>query len=89
MQLTDIIREIRNDSLLTNDDLNMIIEAVKYRRTLNAQRVRRSVNIGDTVQFTGRNGVTQGVLEQVKIKKAIVKVGATRWNVPLAMLEAV
>lgn len=88
MQLTDIIRSIRNSSL-SNDDLTMIIEAVKYRRTLNAQAVRRSVNIGDTVQFNGRNGLTQGVLEQVKIKKAIVKVGLTRWNVPLSMLEAV
>jgi hypothetical protein len=88
MQLTDIIRDIRNQSY-SNDDLNMIIEAVKYRRTLNAQRVRRSIQIGDTVQFTGRNGPTQGVLEQVKIKKAIVKVGQTRWNVPLSMLEAV
>jgi hypothetical protein len=88
MQLTDIIKSIRSQQL-SNEDLNLVIEAVKYRRSLNAQQVRRSVTIGTLVRFNGRNGRTEGVLEQVKIKKAIVKVGQTRWNVPLSMLEAV
>jgi hypothetical protein len=71
-----------------HDELNTIIEAVKFKRAQNARRAANTLKVGDEVQYNGRNGWTVGVLEQIKIKKAIVRVGTTRWNVPLAMLEA-
>jgi hypothetical protein len=74
---------------LSNDELNSVIEAVKFARAQNARKAARTLRIGEQVQFNGRNGVVVGVLEQIKIKKAIVLSGHTRWNVPLAMLEAV
>lgn len=72
-----------------HDELNTIIEAVKFKRAQNARKAANTLREGQQVSFNGRNGFTVGILEQVKIKKAIVKVGQTRWNVPLAMLEAV
>jgi len=85
--LRSILIDIRNGTL-TNDDLNLIIEAVKFKRTQNGRQAARTLRIGEQVQFTGKNGTVVGRLEQIKIKKAIVVSGFTRWNVPLSMLEA-
>jgi hypothetical protein len=88
VDLRNILVDIRNGDL-NNDDLNLIIEAVKFRRAQNGRQAARTLVIGERVQFNGRNGVVVGKLEQIKIKKAIVVAGQTRWNVPLAMLESV
>lgn len=86
--LRNILVDIRNSDF-NNDDLNLIIEAVKFRRAQNGRQVARTLKIGEQVSFNGRNGPVVGRLEQIKIKKAIVVAGMTRWNVPLSMLEAV
>ena len=86
--LRNILFEIRHGNF-NNDDLNLIIESVKFKRAQNGRQAARTLVIGERVQFNGRNGVVIGRLEQIKIKKAIVVAGQTRWNVPLAMLESV
>ena len=86
--LRNILLDIRNGNF-NNDDLNLIIESVKFKRAQNGRQAARTLVIGERVQFNGRNGVVVGKLEQIKIKKAIVVAGQTRWNVPLAMLESV
>jgi len=86
--LRSILIDIRNGDL-NNDDLNLIIEAVKFKRTQNGRQAARTLQIGEQVQFNGKTGPVVGRLEQIKIKKAIVVSGMTRWNVPLSMLEAV
>lgn len=86
--LRNILVEIRNGNF-NNDDLNLIIEAVKFKRSQNGRQAARTLKIGEQVTFNGRNGPVVGRLEQIKIKKAIVVSGMTRWNVPLSMLEAV
>ena len=88
VDLRNILVDIRNGDL-NNDDLNLIIEAVKFKRAQNGRQAARTLKLGEQVSFNGRNGVVVGRLEQIKIKKAIVVAGQTRWNVPLAMLEAV
>ena len=88
VDLRNILVDIRNGDL-NNDDLNLIIEAVKYKRAQNGRKAANTLRIGERVSFNGKNGPVVGTLEQIKIKKAIVVSGMTRWNVPLAMLEAV
>ena len=86
--LRDVLIGIRQGNF-SNDELNLVIEAVKYARAQNGRRAANTLKIGEQVKFNGRNGPVVGRLEQIKIKKAIVVSGMTRWNVPLAMLEAV
>ena len=74
---------------LTNDDLNELVMAIRFARSQLVKEVKRSLRVGDTVKFTGRNGVTQGTLEKVAIKFATVKVGYMSWRVPMNMLESV
>jgi len=85
------VREIKSaiiSSNLSNDDLNELVMAIRFARSQLVKEVKRSLRVGDTVKFTGRNGVTQGTLEKVAIKFATVKVGFTNWRVPVNMLEA-
>ena len=74
----------------SNDDLNSIMDAVKYARSKLGRAKLRSFGIGDAVKFTSsRNGrVYQGVVEGVKIKNVIVNTSLGRFRVPANMLEA-
>lgn len=75
----------------TNEQLNSIAAAVKYRRAQMTKEKVRSFFNGDSVKFvnpkTGR--VHIGVVTKVKIKFVSVREGNTNWNVPASMLEAV
>ena len=86
--LSLILKGIRQGNF-SNDDLNLIVESVKFARAQNARKAANTLKLGEQVTFNGRNGPVVGRLEQIKIKKAIVVSGMTRWNVPLSMLEAV
>jgi hypothetical protein len=74
----------------SNDDLNSIMETVKYARSKLGRAKLRSFGVGDSVKFTSsRNGrVYQGVVEGVKIKNVIVNTSMGRFRVPANMLES-
>lgn len=49
----------------TNDDLNSIIDAVKYARSRVANQVRFSVRMGQNVEFTNKHGFkVRGTVEK-------------------------
>ena len=75
----------------TNDDLNTIIESVKYARGFLVNEKRQSIRVGDSVRFTSSKlgGPIQGTVESVKIKFASVNTPRGRWRVPISMLESV
>ena len=87
MDTSEITRSIINGNF-SNDELNLVIEAIKFARGKNARSAARTLKLGEQVKFTGRRGPTVGILTEIKIKNAIVVVGPTRYKVPLAMLEA-
>lgn len=72
----------------TNDQLDSILAAVKYRRAQIGRDTRRSIMMGDVVRFTHpRTGRThQGSVVKINIKNVKVKDGITTWNVPANML---
>ena len=74
----------------SNDELNQIIEAVKLKRTFLSRQTVRQLAIGDTVQYEGRHGLTQGKVHKINRKYVIVETnGMGRWRVPANMLEKV
>jgi hypothetical protein len=74
----------------SNDDLNSIMDAVKYARSKLGRAKLRAFGVGDSVKFTSnKNGrVYQGVVEGVKIKNVIVNTSMGRFRVPANMLES-
>lgn len=86
------VREIRSaiiNSNLSNSDLNDLNQAITFARAQIRNQVKRTVTVGNKVQFSGRNGLVVGTLKKVAIKFATVETSAGNWRVPLNMLEAV
>ncbi len=75
----------------TNEQLNSIISAIKFRRAQVTKETKRSMMLGDQVKFvhpkTGRTHF--GVVAKIKNKNISVREGNTNWNVPANMLEMV
>lgn len=89
MNIQQVIREIQMGADVTNEDLNQVIEAVRYRRSQMGRQTVRSLKIGDRVSFNGRNGYTEGIVKDIKIKNVIVREGMLNWKVPASMLTLV
>ncbi len=75
----------------TNDQLNSIIDAVKYRKASTAKRVTATLRIGDNVNFTstktGQN--LTGFVTKVAVKYVTVKTVQGLWKVPANMLTRI
>ena len=90
MTLEDIISRLstfREDQLLRIN--SEVVAELKAQRRRESQRKRFLFQSGDRVTWTGRKGTFEGIVERVKQKKALVKVGVMTWDVPLNMLNAV
>jgi hypothetical protein len=75
----------------TNDELTSIIDAVKFARARLMEKNKRSLRLGDTVEFTSsKTGrVMQGTVEKIAIKFVTVKTNMGLWRVPANMLTPV
>ena len=73
----------------TDEELRCFIEAIKTRRTWLGRQNIRSFVAGDTVSFTGRNGLTlTGKITKVMQKNVIVNTQRGNYRVPANMLQA-
>ena len=84
MNLSQIENAIANGQF-SNAELSSLanfIQGVKTRQT------KQSIREGDAVCVVQKTKKTPGVVESIKIKKAIVSMNGTRYNVPLSMITA-
>lgn len=74
---------------LTNDELNAVIDAVKFRRAQMQKTARYTLKVGSDVQFTStKTGqAVQGTITKVAQKYATVRTQTGLWKVPMNMLE--
>lgn len=75
----------------TNEQLGSIIDAVKFARARLSDMNKRSLRLGDTVEFTSnKNGMTYtGTVQKIAIKFVTVKTNLGLWRVPASMLRPV
>jgi hypothetical protein len=75
----------------TNDQLSSMIDAVKFARARLTEQAKRSLRIGDTVNFTSsRTGQNvTGLVTKVAIKFVTVKTVNGLWKVPANMLTKI
>jgi len=75
----------------TNDELTSMIDAVKFARARLADASKRSLAVGDSVNFTssktGQN--MTGFVTKIAIKYITVKTLGGLWRVPANMLTKV
>ena len=69
-------------SLQELNDLSAFVNSVK------TNSAKQSLNVGDSVGVVQKTKRTPGTIESIKVKKAIVNMRGSRYNVPLSMIEA-
>ena len=86
MKINQIIAEIHG---MNRDDLNKVVEAVKYARSQAHRQMANTLKAGDTVFFDGRYGKTvKGTVIKTAIKYVQVDCGIDgKWRVPAAHLR--
>jgi len=88
------IREVNSAIMLqtwTDVELRSMIDAVKWNRAQLVNQVKRSISVGDNVEFTSsKTGrVTRGFVTKKAIKYITVDTGMGQWRVPANMLTVV
>jgi hypothetical protein len=88
------IREVNQAIMLqswTDVELRSMIDAVKWNRNQLVHQVKRSISIGDNVEFTSsKTGrLTRGFVTKIAIKYVTVNTGMGMWRVPANMLSVV
>ena len=88
------IREVNSAIMLqswTDVELRSMIDAVKWNRNQLVHQVKRSIRVGDNVQFTSsKTGrLTRGFVTKIAIKYVTVDTGMGLWRVPANMLSVV
>ena len=75
----------------TNTELSSMIDAVKWNRANLARQIKRSIMVGDNVEFTSsKTGrLTRGFVTKIAIKYITVNTGMGLWRVPANMLTVV
>jgi len=89
------IQEVNRAIMLqswTNTELSSMIDAVKWNRDQLSKRIKRSITVGDNVEFTSNKTgrLMRGSVTKVAIKYVTVSVpGWGSWKVPANMLTVV
>ena len=75
----------------TNVELSSMIDAVKWNRTNLAKQIKRSIMLGDNVEFTSNKTgrLMRGHVTKIAIKYITVNTGMGLWRVPANMLTLV
>ena len=75
----------------TNDQLTSMIDAVKFARARLTEQSKRSLRIGDNVNFTSsKTGMNlTGVVMKIAIKFVTVRTAQGLWRVPANMLTKI
>ena len=71
------------------DDIELIVQDIKRRRTYLHRLAVRSFKRGQKVQFFNRGSYIQGTIEKVAEKYITLNTGTDRWRVPAGHLEKV
>ena len=75
----------------TDTELRSMIDAIKFARASLQKAVKRSLMLGDSVEFTNsKTGrVMQGTVSKIAIKYVTVRTTTGLWRVPANMLSRV
>ena len=84
------ISEIKSGILgLDSDGLDVITNAINYRRKEVNQEIKNQFNVGDNVRFIGQGDEIRGTITKINRKYIVVKEneGWTQWNVSPSLLK--
>ena len=83
MELNEIKQAVMRGNFTTTELQSLI----SYTRTVMETQTKATLNVGDDVWVVQKTKRTPGVIKKVNIKRAIVDMQGTSYNVPLSMIE--
>ena len=84
MNLNEIKQAVNRGNFSTSDLQSLI----SFTRTVMETQTKATLNVGDDVWVVQKTKRTAGVIKKVNIKRAIVEMQGSSYNVPLSMIEA-
>jgi len=84
MNMSDLKKEVMRGNFTTSELQSLI----SYTRTVMETQTKASLSVGDDVWVVQKTKRTPGVVKKVNIKRAIVEMQGSSYNVPLSMIEA-
>ena len=79
--------EIKQAVMRGNFSTTELQSLMSYTRTVQETQTKATLNVGDNVWVVQKTKRTAGVIEKVNIKRAIVNMQGSNYNVPLGMIE--
>ena len=73
--------------LLSLNSISELNEAIAFAKEAVAMKAKASIVVGSEVFVVQKTKKTLGIVEKVNVKKAIVSMNGSSYNVPLTMLE--
>ena len=88
------ISEINSAIMLqtwTDVELRSMVDAIQWNRANLAKQIKRSISVGDNVEFTSsKTGrLMRGFVTKIAIKYVTINTGLGLWKVPANMLTVV
>ena len=84
MNMTENKQAVNRGNFSTSDLQSLI----SFTRTVMETQTKATLNVGDDVWVVQKTKRTAGVIKKVNIKRAIVEMQGSSYNVPLSMIEA-
>ena len=82
-----MISEKLQKELFNLDSINDLQEVITFTKSLIEVKAKSQISEGSEVFVVQKTKKTLGIVEKVNVKKAIVSMNGSRYNVPLTMLE--
>ena len=83
MNISEIKQAVNRGNFSTSDLQSLI----SFTRTVMETQTKATLNVGDDVWVAQKTKRTAGVIKKVNIKRAIVEMQGSSYNVPLSMIE--
>ena len=84
MNMTEIKQAVMRGNFSTTE----LQSLMSYTRTVMETQTKATLNVGDDVFVVQKTKRTPGVIKKVNIKRCIVEMQGSSYNVPLSMIEA-
>lgn len=82
-----MISEKLQKELFNLNSISELNEAIAFARNVIEMKAKSEISVGSEVFVVQKTKKTLGIVEKVNVKKAIVSMNGSRYNVPLTMLE--
>jgi hypothetical protein len=83
MNMSEIKQAVLRGNFSTSD----LQSLMSYTRTVMETQTKATLNVGDNVFVVQKTKRTPGIIKKVNIKRAIVDMQGSSYNVPLSMIE--